>query len=104
MSLLKVVVGRALLLCRDELPITWREGTVPSTPAVQEGLLNAHVWADGCFPQVVVRDKGVFPGQDGRKFRRWDSRKRFHDPELLLVKKLPCLLNLLLFCVGEACV
>lgn len=69
-----------------------------------EGLIKARVWADGCFLQVVVRDEGVFPGLDGGKFRRWDGRKQFHDPELLLVEKLPWLLNLLLSCGGEACV
>lgn len=88
-SLHKVVVGRALLLCRAELPTTWREGNVP-TLSVLEGHRSAHVWADGCSLQVAVRDKGVFPGQDGRKFGRWDGRKQFHDPGLLPVKNCPC--------------
>lgn len=59
---------------------------------------------DGSVLQVTVRDKGIFPGQDGRKFRRWDSRKQFCDPELLLVENLRLFLFLLWLCVGKACV
>lgn len=49
MSLHKVVVGRALLLCRAELPVTWREGTVLTALTVLEGLFSACIWVDGFF-------------------------------------------------------
>lgn len=42
--------------------------------------------------------KAISPGKGGRKFRRWDSRKQFCDPELCLF------LFLLWLCVGKACV
>lgn len=48
--------------------------------------------------------KRHIPGQDVRKFRRWDSRKQFCDPELQLVEKLCLFLFLLWLCVGKGCV